>query len=55
MGNNRKKHDHINSSFMALCREHHILIHNIGLSEFMKRYNVFPVKLNNETIKRLNI
>lgn len=55
MGNNRKKHDHINSSFMALCREHHNLIHNIGLTEFMKRYNVFPVKLNNETIKRLNI
>lgn len=55
MGNNRQKFDHSKSEFMALCREHHNLIHNIGLTEFMKRYKVFPVKLNNETIKRLNI
>lgn len=55
MGNDRRKHDHINSTFMALCREHHNLIHNIGLTEFMERYKVYPIKLNEETIKRLNI
>lgn len=54
-GNNRKKHDHWNSTFMALCREHHNEAHTMGLDEFMKKHHVKPIKLNIEDLKQLKI
>lgn len=54
-GRKRKKHDHWNSTFLALCREHHTEAHNLGLTEFMKKYLVKPIKLNKKQLKELGV
>lgn len=54
-GGNRRTHDHWNSTFLALCREHHNLVHSSGLSEFMKKYLVKPVKLKSRDLKKLGV
>ena len=55
MGRDRNKHNHLESTFMALSREAHNEIHNIGLTAFMKKYHVRPIKLNKENLKELGI
>lgn len=55
MGNNRDKVDKTKFTYCALCRSHHTLKHAIGLTEFKKRFHVYGITLNAETIKRLNI
>lgn len=52
-GNNRKNHDHWNSTFLTLCRTHHTEAHQIGLDNFNKKYLVKPVKLNKRQLKQL--
>lgn len=54
-GGNRKTHDHWNSTFLALCREHHTTVHAMGLTEFMKKYVVKPIKLNRKELKELGL
>ena len=54
-GRNRKTHDHWNSTFLALCREHHNTVHAMGLTEFMKKYVVKPIKLNRKELKELGV
>src|SRR5699024_2217342 len=53
MGRDRNKHNHLERTFMALSREAHNEIHNIGLTEFMKKYHVRPIKLSKENLKEL--
>ena len=55
MGNNRNKFNHLSSYFMALCRYHHNEIHNLGLTEFTDKYKVQPIKLDDNTLIRLNL
>lgn len=55
MGRNRKEVDKTKFTYCALCRSHHTLKHTIGLTEFKKRFHVYGITLNAETIKRLNI
>lgn len=55
MGRNRSRHDHLQSSFMTLCREHHNEIHTSGLTEFCNKYHVKPIKLDKEAIKQLGL
>ncbi len=56
MGNNRNSMNHLNSYFIALCRTHHNEIHNLGLTEFSKKYHgIKPIKLDDETLIRLNL
>ena len=55
MGRDRNKHNHLESTFMALSREAHNEIHNIGLTEFMKKYHVRPIKLSKENLKELGL
>ena len=55
MGRNRKEVDKTKFTYCALCRSHHTLKHAIGLIEFKKRFHVYGITLNAETIKRLNI
>lgn len=55
MGRNRKEIDKTKFTYCALCRSHHTLKHTIGLTEFKKRFHVYGITLNAETIKRLNI
>ena len=54
-GGNRRTHDHWNSTFLALCRNHHNEAHNLGLTEFMKKYLVKPIKLKRNELKRLGV
>ena len=54
-GGNRKTHDHWNSTFLALCREHHNTVHAMGLTEFMKKYVVKPIKLSRKELKELGV
>lgn len=46
MGRDRSKKEHWRSTFMSLCRTHHDEAHKLGLSEFMKKHIVKPIKLN---------
>lgn len=55
MGRNRKKISHADFRFMALCREHHNEQHRIGLKEFLKKYVIILVRLNDEERKKLRI
>ena len=55
MGRNRKSIDHSKHRFMALCREHHQEQHNIGLTEFMAKYVLVPIKLTPQQIKEFRI
>ena len=55
MGRNRKTIDHSRHRFMALCREHHQEQHTIGLTEFMSKYVLVPIKLTPEQIKEFKI
>ncbi len=56
MGNNRNNFNHLNSYFIALCRFHHNEIHNLGLTDFSKKYHgIKPIKLDDNTLIRLNL
>ena len=55
MGNDRRTHDHWNSTFMALCWKHHTEAHWMGLYEFCEKHHVKPIKLEVEHLKELNI
>lgn len=55
MGNDRKEHDHWNSTFMALCWKHHTEAHWMGLYDFCEKHHVKPVRLDAEQLKELNI
>ena len=55
MGNKRSNHDHEKSTFMCLSREMHNEIHNVGYTEFCKKYHVRAIKLTKENLKELNV
>lgn len=55
MGNNRKKVNHVGRFVVCLCREHHKVIHSLGERAFFKKHHLAPVKLNEETVKRLKL
>jgi hypothetical protein len=46
MGNNREQVNHIGRPALSLCREHHTEIHRIGQEDFLKRYFLEPVKID---------
>lgn len=56
MGNNRAHINHIGRPALPLCREHHTEIHSIGQDDFLKRYMLEPVKIDERIAKvyRLN-
>ncbi len=51
----RKEVDHSEYTFAALCRIHHTEKHKIGVINFKNKYQIKGIKLNQETIKKLNI
>ena len=55
MGNKRSKHNHEESTFMALCREHHNEIHNRGYTDFCEEHHLKAIKLNQRNIKELGL
>ena len=56
MGRNRKEICHIGMRALPLCREHHTEIHTVGREDFLKRYFLEPVKIDERIAKvyRLN-
>ena len=56
MGRNRKEICHIGMRALPLCREHHTEIHNVGQEDFLRRYFLEPVKIDERIAKlyRLN-
>lgn len=51
----RKSIDHTEYDFAALCREHHQIKHQMGITEFKNKYHVEGIKLNKEMIEELRI
>lgn len=56
MGRNRKEICHVGMRALPLCREHHTEIHRIGQGDFLKRYILEPVRIDERIAKvyRLN-
>ncbi len=56
MGRNRKEICHIGMRALPLCREHHTEIHKVGQEDFLRRYFLEPVKIDERIAKvyRLN-
>ena len=46
MGRNRKEICHIGMRALPLCREHHTEIHAVGQEDFLRRYILEPVKID---------
>lgn len=55
MGGKRNRHEHVNSKFMCLCRQHHNAVHQIGLNEFREKHHLKEIKLNRDDLKELGI
>jgi hypothetical protein len=55
MGRNRYAIDHSGHRFMALCREHHMEQHTIGILLFLELHDVMPLYLDYEQRKKLNV
>ena len=55
MGNKRANHNHVDSTYLCLCREHHISAHSMGLEEFCQRHHLKPIKLTEENLKEIGV
>ena len=51
MGRNRKEICHVGMRALPLCREHHTEIHAVGREEFLKRYFLEPVRIDERIAK----
>ncbi|WP_338623897.1 putative HNHc nuclease [Selenomonas sp. TAMA-11512] len=51
MGRNRKEICHIGMRALPLCREHHIEIHSTGREDFLKKYILEPVQIDERIAK----
>lgn len=51
MGRNRKEICHIGMRALPLCREHHTEIHAVGQEDFLRRYFLEPVKIDERIAK----
>lgn len=55
-GRNRETYqDHDKHTYMALCREHHNLAHQMGKETFEETYHVKGITLSNEHLKELGV
>lgn len=51
----RREVDHTEFTFAALCRTHHTEKHQMGITEFKKKYHVIGIKLKQDEIIKLRI
>ena len=51
MGRNRKEICHVGMRALPLCREHHTEIHAVGREDFLKRYFLEPVRIDERIAK----
>src|SRR5699024_5537947 len=54
-GLNRNKIDHTKHMFMMLCANNHQEAHNLGNKEFCSKYHLKPIKLDEKSLRELNI
>lgn len=54
-GRNRRHVNQIGYEAWTLCRNHHNERHKIGVETFATKYQVKPIKLNEEIINKLNL
>lgn len=52
MGNNRRRIDDRQQKKICLCREHHTEAHKIGRVDFEKKYKVYGIIFQEETIEK---
>jgi hypothetical protein len=52
---NRKKISHVGKYVMPLCRNHHGEQHNIGIPNFMRKYHIKGVLVNQEIAEMLKL
>lgn len=55
IGRDRRNIDHSEFRFYAGCRLHHQLEHSMGTKRFLDKFKIIPIKLNDETRKKLRI
>lgn len=53
LGRNRYKINEANFHYMALCHEHHMEQHSIGLRTFIAKYHIKPIKLPADELKKI--
>lgn len=54
-GNNRNEYDHTQSTFISLCREHHVIRHTMTWKEFKGVYKVEAIKLSGRDLVKLGL
>ena len=54
-GQDRREINHIGLECLPLCREHHSESHNIGQTDFMAKYHLEPVKIDEKIAKRYRL
>lgn len=55
MGSNRRRIDHSQHHFMALCPVHHVEQHNLGINSFIAKYHIKPLRLTYDELVKLKI
>lgn len=55
MGRNRRTINQHGMHVLPLCRKHHQLAHSMGHVSFMQAYQLKPIKLDDELIKKLKL
>lgn len=55
MGRNRKEICHIGMRALPLCRHHHCEIHSVGRDEFLKRYLLEPVAIDERILAEYHL
>ena len=55
MGRNRDEIIHEGMTVLPLCREHHTEAHTIGPTEFMARYHLQPIKIDERIAKKYKL
>ena len=51
----RKTINHLEMECLPLCREHHTESHTIGQTEFMERYHLIPVRIDERIAKKYKL
>ncbi|WP_295155249.1 putative HNHc nuclease [Selenomonas sp. AE3005] len=55
MGSNRNKVNHIGRPCLPLCRHHHTELHKVGEKDFLERYMLEPVKVDERIAESYNL
>lgn len=54
-GRNRNKINHVGNYIMTLCRDHHVMQHQIGVKSFFMKYHIKPIKVTEDIAKQFKL